>query len=160
MTAINPRSITDEAPFLPESIDDLIDLRERVLAAGYSEPVAHGLVGWLVGKRAGSKDQTSPDTRARYRRILRELGEGGDDTGRAAPRPGPRPIDDAGGAARATRRPQTAGGGRSGLLAPITAESGPEASQARTTPIISERSVLSLWVVPNGTERGDLPRAA
>jgi hypothetical protein len=125
MSEINPRSITDEGPFIPASLADVIDLRQRVLDAGHSESVANGVVGFVVAKAAGEATPLTDVTRSRYRRILRELGEDGPDGGRAVERPGPTPVAGNGGkakkvpkrkprpqaparpaAARSTRKPQ------------------------------------------------------
>jgi hypothetical protein len=63
----------NEADFLPESLEDLADLRRRVMDAGHSAPVANGLLGWLVSKAAGEDDVTNSVTRSKYRKILAEL---------------------------------------------------------------------------------------
>lgn len=64
----------NEADFVPESVEDLAELRRRIIAAGYSASVANGLLGWLVSKGAGEADVTESKTRSKYRKILAELG--------------------------------------------------------------------------------------
>lgn len=63
----------NEADWLPSDVDDLVELRRRVIELGQSPSVANGLVGWLLSKAAGEEDRSGPNTRARYRRILAEL---------------------------------------------------------------------------------------
>lgn len=69
----NPRALRNEADYLPGSLEDLIELRSRVITAGHSAPVANGLIGWLLSKANGEPDVTGPDTRAKYRKILAGL---------------------------------------------------------------------------------------
>jgi hypothetical protein len=73
---INERALRNEADFLPTTLEDLVGLRRRVVAAGYPDQVASGVCAWLLTKAAGDPDRTSSDTRARYRKILAELGNG------------------------------------------------------------------------------------
>lgn len=76
----DPRSIRDEAEWIREnlSVVELADLRQRIMEHGHSSQVADRLVGWIVAKAAGRGDETSSDTRARYRKILAELGPAGE----------------------------------------------------------------------------------
>lgn len=67
------RSLRNEADYVPEDLEALILLRKEVIAAGHTRRVANGLCSWLLAKAAGEDDETSQDTRARYRRILAEL---------------------------------------------------------------------------------------
>lgn len=67
------RDLRNEADYLPETVEDLVDLRQLVIEAGHSAPVANGLVGWLLSKAAGEADTTSSRTRSTYRKILAEL---------------------------------------------------------------------------------------
>lgn len=67
------RDLRDEADHLPTSLADLIDLRTRVIEHGEPVRVANGVCGFVVAKAAGQPDGLASDTRARYRRILREL---------------------------------------------------------------------------------------
>lgn len=69
------RDLRIEAHFLPETVDDLVELRQAILEAGHSESVAHGIVGWVVGKGAGETDALGSRTRSTYRKILAELVE-------------------------------------------------------------------------------------
>jgi hypothetical protein len=73
--AIRRRDLTErEAPFLPETFDELLELRRQLRAAGHSPAVVNGVVAWLVGKAAGEPDESAATTRSRYRRILSDLG--------------------------------------------------------------------------------------
>lgn len=78
-----------EGAFLPSSVEDLIDLRDRVvelIAAGDvdgikpsgADAVANGITGWLVAKAAGQTDTLSAPTRSRYRKVLAALGDADD----------------------------------------------------------------------------------
>lgn len=69
------KDLREEAAHLPESIDELVALRERVMAAGESRRVADGLVMWVLAKQIGEPDTTAPKVRANYRKILRRLDE-------------------------------------------------------------------------------------
>jgi hypothetical protein len=51
-----------------------VELVHRVRDAGYSDEIALGLAGWLAVKAGDAPDETASNTRARYRRILLELG--------------------------------------------------------------------------------------
>ena len=68
-----------EALYLPDDLDDLAELRRRVIEAGHSASVANGLVGWLLSKTAGETDVSESRTRSKYRKILAELGYRPDD---------------------------------------------------------------------------------
>ena len=132
--SVNPRSIQDEGAFLPESIDDLIDLRERLVAAGHSEGTANGLVGWLVAKKGGGGRTPSPVTQAKYRRILRELGAGDGRTGTAQRRPDlSRSTSDDGHQVAAGQRRRRQGERKRDLM-PVANEEGPDTPE---TPRIS-----------------------
>lgn len=50
------------------------ELIARVRAAGYRDDTALGLAGWLAVKAADLPDRSGSPTRARYRKILREIG--------------------------------------------------------------------------------------
>lgn len=79
------RDLRGEADFLPSTVEDLVELRRQLVAAGHPDQVASGILGWLVAKAAGDPDQTSPTTRATYRKILAGLevsGPGGPGRGR------------------------------------------------------------------------------
>lgn len=65
--------LRNEARFLPRSIEDLVELQDRLVAAGHSPAVASGIASWLARKAIGEDDATSHQTRARYRKILAEL---------------------------------------------------------------------------------------
>ena len=72
-STINPRSVGIERRYTGADVSTLGHLRARLIESGHSAQVASGLVGWIVGKATGQADETGPDTRARYRRILEEL---------------------------------------------------------------------------------------
>jgi hypothetical protein len=74
-TGTNPRSLTIEAAWLPESLDELQETRRRLTEAGYSHREVAGCAGWLLAKAAGDPDMTSPESRSKYRRMLEALGE-------------------------------------------------------------------------------------
>lgn len=72
-TKMRADALRNEADWLPEDLGDLVDLRRRIIAAGHASQVANGIVGWLLSKAAGERDDTASDTRSRYRKILAEL---------------------------------------------------------------------------------------
>lgn len=75
-TTPHPLSITEsEAPFLPETLGDLIDLAQRLEQRGHSIAKIQGCVGWVALKAAGKRDTTAPSTRSRYRKMLADLAE-------------------------------------------------------------------------------------
>lgn len=71
-------ALQNEAEWLPHELDELPAalkrLRERLTDAGRSPAEVQGITGWIVGKALGERDTTNASTRARYRRILREVG--------------------------------------------------------------------------------------
>jgi hypothetical protein len=73
---VDPRSIREEGPWLAwlNTLDDAAELRALVLEAGESAPIAGGLVAWLIAKKSGHPDLSESKTRAKYRRLLAELG--------------------------------------------------------------------------------------
>lgn len=73
MQTTKRRDLRIEAHFLPDDLADLVELRERILASGQPEQVAHGIVGWLVAKSAGERDSLSSRTRASYRKVLADV---------------------------------------------------------------------------------------
>ena len=72
-TKINRRALRDEAAFLPLTMESVQELRRALQDAGHSHRVANGVCSWLMAKQNGESDETAPDTRSRYRRILTEL---------------------------------------------------------------------------------------
>lgn len=68
----NDRSLRDEAEWLPTSVEELAKVIALV-DRRYSRPQVAGMADWLVRKVMGWPDPTSSATRAKYRRILREL---------------------------------------------------------------------------------------
>jgi hypothetical protein len=113
------------------SLDELADLRERVIGAGSTGTFANGLIGWLV---AADSNAVSKPARAAYRKILRELG------------PPPR-VGGRGGKRRrtgqrgATSLQFVAGGTAAASVLAIAAQAGPVAASlalAVATPIILE----------------------
>lgn len=92
MTAIthHRKDLMIEADYLPASVADLAELRRQLvdliqsgateLTPGRADATADSIVGWLVCKLDGS-DRLAATTRSRYRRILGQLAEHGDDGG-------------------------------------------------------------------------------
>lgn len=84
------KALQNEAEWLPEDLHDLPavleELRPLLFEAGRSSSEVNGITGWLFAKAIGEPDETGSATRARYRRILRELG--------AVPPGGPRRLVD------------------------------------------------------------------
>lgn len=66
-------ALQGERDHLPADLDDLIDLRRRIIGLGETPATAAGVLGWLLSKKAGEPDVTGSDTRARYRKILARL---------------------------------------------------------------------------------------
>lgn len=128
------RDLRNEAAWLPATLDELEDVRGRLVDAGHPPPIVNGLTGWLVAKALGERDATASDTRSRYRRILAELGPGpyGD-------RPPARALRDAGFAA-STR--QLIGAAAGVGVAALGVKTGNPALIA-LAPIIPEPSVTS-----------------
>ena len=77
MTAkVNPRSVRDEGPFIPSdpvAARRMAKLLETLEADGHAWRMVAGVRAWLEAKAAGRPDPTSSETRARYRKIIREL---------------------------------------------------------------------------------------
>ena len=117
--APNRRGLRNEAAFLPTSVEDLAELRRRIVDAGHPAQTASGIVGWLVAKTAGDPDPTSAPTRSQYRKILAEL----------EPLHGPDPEDDrrlevVGGSSSTSARRHRGRGMRKALVALVVAGSG------------------------------------
>jgi len=75
-TKVNPRSIGDEGPFIPTdpvAARRMARLLEALEASGESWRTVGGVEKWLRAKAAGRPDPTSSVTRAKYRRLIREL---------------------------------------------------------------------------------------
>lgn len=68
--------IRNEGSWIPNSIEDFEEVRRRLTAAGHPTTVVNGITGWLAAKAIGEHDSSSGTTRARYRKILAELGPG------------------------------------------------------------------------------------
>lgn len=64
--------IPDNPAELPAALEHL---RVQLFAAGRSGAEVNGLTGWLFAKAIGERDTTAKATRARYRRILREVAQ-------------------------------------------------------------------------------------
>lgn len=76
--AVNPRSITDaEKPWLDGGLStaNIAYIQDQARRLGHSEPIVLGLGGWLIVKATGGEDKTAAPTRARYRKILRQLND-------------------------------------------------------------------------------------
>ena len=95
LTHHHRKDLKIEGHYLPDTVHDLIDLRERivnVIAGGHIEgvtsrgadAVANGITGWLVAKAAGQTDTLTGSTRSKYRRVLAAL----DDEAPAGPERG------------------------------------------------------------------------
>ena len=67
------KDLRNEADWLPEDFNEVLEVTELVMERGYRADTAKGLGLWLVEKAAGRKDTTAAPTRSRYRRILAEL---------------------------------------------------------------------------------------
>ena len=118
--------LRNEAAYLPESVEDLADLRRRVIAAGYPQQTASGIVGWLVAKAAGDPDLTSAPTRSQYRKILAELDD--------SPNQPVRQLEVVASSGAPARRRRVAPGTRrlSAVVVALAMTLGAGASQART----------------------------
>lgn len=63
-----------ELLFLPESLDDLVQLREALRAAGHSRAKVAGCIEFVMGRAgAGGTDRTNTESAAEYRRMLAAL---------------------------------------------------------------------------------------
>lgn len=62
-----------EEDWAPRTLEDLIDLRNMVIAADVSPRTADRLIAWVLTKSAGEPDETSSNTRSNYRKILETL---------------------------------------------------------------------------------------
>lgn len=78
--SVNVRALRDEASWLPRTLGETTVARRALLAAGQPPAVADAIVGWLVAKAVGDPDLTAAPTRARYRKILRNLEAPGPDS--------------------------------------------------------------------------------
>jgi hypothetical protein len=67
------RDLRNEAAYLPQTIDELAELYDRLVNAGETSGSARGIATWAALKATGRPDPTGPATRARYRRILAGL---------------------------------------------------------------------------------------
>jgi hypothetical protein len=110
--------LREEAAFLPRSVEDLAELRRRILDAGHPDQIASGIVGWLVAKAADDPDRTGPNTRSRYRKVLAEL----EPLHSPEPDGDRRPLEVVGGSSSHGRRPR--GRVRKALVALVVAGSG------------------------------------
>jgi len=72
-----PRWSNIEDDFPVKTLEDARELRRRVIDAGYSPPVASGLVGWLIEKSFTGESDVAVASQTRYRSILSELNGGG-----------------------------------------------------------------------------------
>jgi hypothetical protein len=75
-TKVNPRSIGVEGPFIPSdpvAARRMAKLLEALEAEGCAPRQVAYMRAWLEAKAAGRPDQISGDTKARYRKIIREL---------------------------------------------------------------------------------------
>lgn len=73
---VNPRSIGVEGPFIPSDpmgARRMARLLDALEASGSAPRQVAYIKTWLEAKAAGKPDPTSAPTRARYRKIIREL---------------------------------------------------------------------------------------
>jgi hypothetical protein len=73
----NPRSLREEADYIPKSLDELAEFRDKAIGAGLPSSLVNGLVSWLTGKATDRPDTTSSATRAGYRKAIRDLRDAG-----------------------------------------------------------------------------------
>lgn len=66
-------ALQGERDHLPDDLEDLIDLRRRIIESGETPATAAGVIGWLLAKKAGEPDVTGAPTRSRYRKILARI---------------------------------------------------------------------------------------
>lgn len=81
------RDLRNEADWIPSDTIELPaaleELRSRLFDAGRPSSEINGITGWMVAKALGEQDTTAAPTRARYRKILADLGPGPRPNGRA-----------------------------------------------------------------------------
>jgi len=70
---VTRKDLRNEADWLPEDFNEVLDITELVASRGHRTDTAKGLGLWLIEKAAGRPDKTAAGTRSRYRRILAEL---------------------------------------------------------------------------------------
>jgi hypothetical protein len=75
-SAVNPRSVTDaERPWLLSwSTDAQRELLRGLRAAGHSNAVTLGVLGFLTARALGEPDGLAPQQRSEYRKALKALG--------------------------------------------------------------------------------------
>lgn len=125
--------LRNEAAYLPSSLEELEDVRRRLVAAGTRPATASGVVGWLLAKAHG-EDPTDSVTRSKYRKLLTSIGV---------------PTGPDGGFIRATAMPATAGA--MGTLALAT--------QGHTAGAVAA-ALVGLYVTRNETDELELGAAA
>lgn len=72
-TWTNQHSRLPEEDWYPHTLEDLLDLRNAVIDAGVSARTADRLVAWVLTRSAGEPDETAPNTRSGYRKVLAAL---------------------------------------------------------------------------------------
>jgi hypothetical protein len=65
-----------EANYVPGTLEEAVELHDRVIAAGNSRAVAAGLVMWVASK-SDDRDQVANGQRTRYRKVLADLERSG-----------------------------------------------------------------------------------
>lgn len=74
MTELTTRSWRVEADFVPSTIEDVLELQQRLVdEAGASQAKANGAVMWVLLKAQGTDTTTSPNQRADYRKLFKKL---------------------------------------------------------------------------------------
>lgn len=66
-----------EANYVPETLDDAVELHERVVEAGFTRSIAAGLVMWVSTKASGSPNDVTSHTKSTYRKVLAQLQRSG-----------------------------------------------------------------------------------
>lgn len=71
-----------EDEMLPESLEDLLHLRARLLERGYSRALVAGCLEFLMAKANNVQASISPPTKSQYRKMLASLREPAREAGR------------------------------------------------------------------------------
>ncbi len=72
-TWTNQHSRLPEEDWYPQTLEDLLDLRSKVIDAGTTPRIADKLIAWVLTRSAGEPDSTSAPTRSSYRKVLAAL---------------------------------------------------------------------------------------
>lgn len=66
-----------EAHYVPESLDDALELADKLVEVGVRPTVAYSVALWAAQKAERGTDPTSAPTRSAYRRALQQLWDSG-----------------------------------------------------------------------------------